>query len=98
MTDQVKWTPPFCANEVVELDCPKCGEGSVMVREGPTYYDGAEVEAYCSDCHAELVVYANVDISFSDPEVAGADTELLDDDGVWVDTGVPAPTGTKSAL
>ena len=61
----------------------------------------------CPECGVPLVPFGGEDvcISYCDScgghdchcyEDDGADTELLDDDGVWVDTGVPAPTETKS--
>ena len=63
------WKPPFCANEADELTCPACDENAVRVREKDQYYDGHEVEAYCAECHADLVVWASVDVAFSCPEV-----------------------------
>lgn len=67
MTD---WKPPFCGNDAEELKCPACSEtGSVRVRDHETYRDGDDYEAYCAECHARLIVYASVDVAFSDPEV-----------------------------
>lgn len=63
-----EWSPPFCANDT-DLKCPACGAENVCVREKDIYYEG-EVEAYCGDCHAMLEVQANVEITFSDPDVA----------------------------
>jgi hypothetical protein len=65
-----KWEPPFCSNDAPGLKCPKCGEQCVEVREHDTYMDANEVEAYCSECHADLYVTSHVEITFSDPEIA----------------------------
>lgn len=63
-----QWHPPFCAHDT-ELVCPKCGtSGTVSVREKEIYYDSDQVEAFCSECHAELEVCASVEVTFSDPE------------------------------
>jgi hypothetical protein len=64
-----EWTPPFCANEIEDLKCPKCGEGYVRVREKSTYFDGDTCEAYCAECHADIEVQVQVQVTFSDPEV-----------------------------
>ena len=65
--DGTVWHPPFCANEVEHVKCPKCGEiGGVRVREKEQYYDGEQVEAYCAECHTRLWV---VEITFSDAEI-----------------------------
>lgn len=72
------WKPPFCATET-ELDCPKCGaKESVYVREHENYYDMSDYEAFCDECHADLVVYAAVDIAFHDAEEA----PTFDDDAL----------------
>lgn len=64
------WHAPFCANEDVTLTCPNCKEkGTVCVREKDSYWDGSEVEAFCGECHANLIVWACVDVSFTEPEV-----------------------------
>jgi hypothetical protein len=65
-----EWVPPFCAHEVENVPCPKCGEEFVRVREKAFYYDGDTVEAFCAECHAEFEVTASVDVSFSDPEMS----------------------------
>lgn len=64
-----KWSPPFCANEIEDVACPKCGAEAVRVREKETYSDGDCVEAYCGECRTMLEIYATVSIEFSDPEV-----------------------------
>lgn len=66
---ETAWSPPFCANEIENLACPKCGEEAVRVREKETYFDGFDVEAYCAECHAELSVTVLVTVEFSDVEV-----------------------------
>lgn len=65
----VNWTPPYCANEDTDLQCPACGCWDVYVREQDTYYEGG-VEAYCGECHKDLEVQASVQIVFSHPELA----------------------------
>lgn len=67
-TDFAEWHPPFCANEIENLACPKCGEEAVRVREQDVYFEG-DVEAYCGECHALLEVQASVEVTFTDPEV-----------------------------
>lgn len=63
------WKPPFCANEVEELQCPNCEDGGVVrVREHEMYTDGSTYEAYCADCHAEMEVTAFVEVTFGDVE------------------------------
>ena len=69
------WKAPFCANEIENLVCPKCGEETVRVREKETYFDGDTIEAYCGGCHAALEVGAHVDVTFSDVEMADADEQ-----------------------
>ena len=64
------WVPPFCANEVENLECPKCDDGGrVFVREEEYYLDSDTVEAFCGECHVLLEVSASVEITFSDVEV-----------------------------
>lgn len=72
MSDQ-DWTPPYCAALLEDVACPKCEEESVHVRELSNYTDGEEVEAFCGECHALLVVYASVHIDFSDVSVSDED-------------------------
>lgn len=67
------WEPPFCANEVPEVTCPACGDGPVCVREHDEYYDGSDYQAFCSECHVELTVYAALTVSFGDVEVTEYD-------------------------
>ena len=69
------WRPPFCAHEIENLECPKCGEEAVCVREKETYFDSDACEAYCADCHAELEVQVSVAVTFSDVSVAYDDEE-----------------------
>ena len=67
---ETTWTPPFCSTDTV-LDCPACkAEGAVRVREQETYLDASDYEGYCCECHVELTVWASVDISFNEAEVA----------------------------
>ena len=62
------WKPPFCAT-AADLACPVCDEAdAVRVRENETYFDGQGYEAYCAECHAELTVYAAVDVAFCEAE------------------------------
>lgn len=69
MSEVNEWVPPFCANEIAELECPKCESGGrVCVRDRAVHMDGDEVEGYCAKCHARLLVTANVEITFSDVE------------------------------
>ena len=71
-TAPTEWAPPFCSVDT-GLSCPVCKEAdAVQAREKSTYYDADAVEAYCSECHAELEVYSSVDIMFSDAEQVGA--------------------------
>lgn len=62
-----EWVPPFAANEIEDVACPKCGEECVRVREQEKYFEG-DVEAYCGACHALLQVQAVVEVTFADPE------------------------------
>jgi Zn finger protein HypA/HybF involved in hydrogenase expression len=77
MTNEKKWTPPFCARDANgdQLTCPRCKGGNVHVRDQERYCDGDSVEAYCGDCHAMLEVWADVDISFFDAELAYGESE-----------------------
>ena len=60
---------------LVRLICPDCGIPLVP-------FGGEDVcTAYCDSCDSHDCHCYRDD---------GEDTELLDDDGVWVDTGVPA--------
>lgn len=63
-----EWTPPFSSDDS-DLICPKCGEEDVQIRAKDWYGEG-DTEAYCGACHADLIVQARVEITFSDPEVA----------------------------
>lgn len=48
---------------------PSCGQkGTIQIRAQDYYTEGG-VEAYCSECHTMLEVQAQVNITFSDPEV-----------------------------
>ena len=70
------WSPPFCANEIPELVCPRCKHNDcVRVREKELYYDADTVEAYCAECQAELEVCSSVEITFHDPELVIYDDE-----------------------
>ena len=64
-----EWSPPFCAKLVEDEKCPVCGVCDVYVHEKETYYDANDYPAYCGECHAELVVYACVEVTFGDAEV-----------------------------
>ena len=63
------WFAPFCANAVDNCKCPKCESRNVRVREKEIYSDGEEVEAYCANCHARLLVYAAFEVTFGDVEL-----------------------------
>jgi hypothetical protein len=66
--EALSWKPPYCASDT-ELTCPVCGvENAVRVREQESYLDANDYEGYCCDCHAELTVWAAVDIAFVDVE------------------------------
>ncbi len=64
------WNPPFCASDIA-IDCPKCGNDYVMVRDEKNYFDGGAIEAYCCECRALLEVTVSVTIAFHSPEVVG---------------------------
>lgn len=73
-TPESEWTPPFCSNEVEELECPHCEDGgAVCVRERETYFDSNTYDAYCAGCHALLEVTAVVDVAFCDVEAVPSD-------------------------
>lgn len=57
-----------CGNGVPELTCPACEKNAVRVRGQEAYFEGG-VEAYCAECHVLLEVQANVEITFTDPEI-----------------------------
>lgn len=61
----------YVAEPDVSLTCPACnaGNGAVMVRALDHYTDGYEVDAYCLECGASLVVQASVEVTFLWPEV-----------------------------
>ena len=72
MSDEApkSWRPPFCIRDDDGGTCPVCKEPeSVRIRDEETYMDGSEYEAYCAECHAELVVWASIDISFTEAEI-----------------------------
>ena len=64
-----KWEPPWPSIDApTERACPSCKvTNCIQVRDKVIYYEG-EVEAYCTECHAALIVQAHVEVIFSDPE------------------------------
>jgi hypothetical protein len=69
--DGTTWRAPFCATPADGLKCPKCGaDESVRVRDLARYVNEDQCEAYCAECHSLLWVWVEVEVSFSDPEVA----------------------------
>jgi hypothetical protein len=73
--EAAEWRPPFCANLVENVECPVCESEDVHVREHETYFDGSDYEAFCGDCHAELTIWASVNVAFSAPEALEKESE-----------------------
>ena len=69
--------------------CKTCGHAWSCNTPENACAHGVEVWT-CEACESKCRSYGTC-------RCDGADSELLDDDGVWVDTGVPSPSKTGNA-
>jgi hypothetical protein len=93
-TGSLRYTWPDGRVTTAAGECPGpivCAECEQVIPRPEAKRAHGDGDYFCPEC----IGRAEGEDAFAD-ENAAMPTEWLDDDGVWVDTGVPAPTKTET--